>query len=130
MAQCGVDILLIEMIEDIEQSSLAVEAACSTGLPVWLGFSCRRNDAGDIMLWERGHSLVEGVRAIAGIGGSAAFIMHTEVADTTEALALLKSSWQGTLGVYAHSGRFVMPNWQFNNIVSPAEYAVAAERWR
>jgi S-methylmethionine-dependent homocysteine/selenocysteine methylase len=129
LAECGVDILLIEMIEDIEQGSLAVQAACSTGLPVWLGFSCQRNEAGEIMLWEREHSLVDGVQAISQIGGSAAFIMHTEVADTTEALALLKSCWQGTLGAYAHSGRFINPNWQFNNIISPAEYAAAAEQW-
>ena len=129
MAECGVDVLLIEMIEDIEQGSLAVQAACRTGLPVWLGFSCRRNEAGKIMLWERGHSLLEGVQAISRIGGSAAFIMHTEVTDTPEALALLKTRWQGTLGAYAHSGRFIMPSWQFNNIMPPADYATAAEQW-
>lgn len=129
LAEEGADLLLIEMIEDIEQGSLAVQAACRTGLPVWLGFSCRRNDAGDIMLWERGHSLVEGVQSISRIGGSAALIMHTEVADTTEALTLLQSCWQGTFGAYAHSGRFIMPSWQFNNIISPAEYGAAAEQW-
>jgi S-methylmethionine-dependent homocysteine/selenocysteine methylase len=129
LAKSGVDILLIEMIEDIEQGSLAVQAACSTGLPVWLGFSCRRNETGEIMLWERGQTLVEGVEAISRIGGSAAFIMHTEVSDTTEAFAILKSCWQGTLGVYAHSGRFVMPNWKFNDIISPEEYAAEAGGW-
>ncbi len=98
LAESGVDILLIEMIEDIEQGSLAVQAACSTGLPVWLGFSCKRNEAGDIMLWERGHTLVEGVKAISKIGGSAAFIMHTEVSDTTEAFAILKTCWQEHTG--------------------------------
>jgi S-methylmethionine-dependent homocysteine/selenocysteine methylase len=129
LAESGVDLLLIEMIEDIEQGSLAVQAACSTGLPVWLGFSCRRNDAGEIMLWERGQTLMEGVTAISRIGGSAAFIMHTEVADTAEALAILKTCGQGTLGVYAHSGRFVMPNWKFNDIISPEDYAVEAGKW-
>ncbi len=129
LVECGVDLLLIEMIEDIEQGSLAVQAACSTGLPVWLGFSCQRNETGEIMLWEREHSLMDGVQAISKIGGSAALIMHTEVADTTEALTLLKSCWQGTLGAYAHSGRFINPNWQFNDIISPAEYVAAAEQW-
>ncbi len=129
LVQAGVDLLLIEMIEEIEQGSLAVQAACSTGLPVWLGFSCRRNATGDIMLWQREHTLPEGVKAIARIGGSAAFIMHTEVADTTEAFSLLKTCWQGTLGVYAHSGRFVMPNWEFNDIISPEDYALETGRW-
>ncbi len=127
LAEAGVDLLIIEMIEDIEQGSLAVQAACSSGLPVWLGFSCRRNNAGEIMLWERGHTLVEGIKAISRIGGSAAFIMHTEVSDTVEAFAILKSCWQGILGVYAHSGRFVMPSWKFNDIISPKEYAAEAD---
>lgn len=129
LAASGVDLLLIEMIEDIEQGTLAVQAACSTGLPVWLGFSCRRNTDGEIMLWEYGQTLAEGIDAIAPIGGSAAFIMHTEVTDAAEAFAILKTHWQGTLGVYAHSGRFVMPNWQFNDVISPPEYAAEAARW-
>ena len=129
LAEAGVDLLLIEMIEDIEQGSLAVQAACSTGLPVWLGFSCRRNDAGEMMLWERAQTLEEGIKAISRIGGSAAFIMHTEVSDTAEAFSVLKTCWQNTLGVYAHSGRFVMPSWNFNDIISPEEYGVEAGRW-
>lgn len=129
LAEAGVDLLLIEMIEDIEQGSLAVQAACSTGLPVWLGFSCRRNDEGKIMLWEQGHTLDEGIKAISRVGGSAAFIMHTEVSDTIEAFSILKTCWQNTLGVYAHSGRFVMPNWNFNDIITPEEYAVEAGKW-
>jgi S-methylmethionine-dependent homocysteine/selenocysteine methylase len=129
LAEAGVDLLLIEMIEEIQQASLAVQAACSTGLPVWLGFSCRRNDAGDILLWKRQQTLTEGIEAISRIGGSAAFIMHTEVSDTTEAFSLLKTCWQGTLGVYAHSGRFVMPNWEFNGIISPEEYAAETGSW-
>lgn len=83
--------IIIEMIEDIEQGSLAVQAACRTGLPVWLGFSCRRKKAGDIMLWEREHTLSEGVTTISYIGGSAAFIMHTKVSDTTEDFVILKT---------------------------------------
>ncbi len=129
LVESGVDILIVEMIEDIEQGSLAVQAAYNTGLPVWLGFSCRRNAAGEIMLWERGHSLAEGVEAISQIGGSAAFIMHTEVSDTAEAFAILKTCWRDTLGVYAHSGRFVMPSWKFNDIISPEEYGLEAEGW-
>jgi S-methylmethionine-dependent homocysteine/selenocysteine methylase len=129
LAESGADLIIIEMIEDIEQGSLAVQAACGTGLPVWLGFSCKRNESGDIMLWEKGHTLAEGIKAIAQIGGSAAFIMHTEVADTTEAFAILSTCWQGPLGVYAHSGRFVMPRWQFNDIISPQEYAEEIGNW-
>jgi S-methylmethionine-dependent homocysteine/selenocysteine methylase len=129
LCQAGVDLLILEMIGDLEQSCLAMEAACGTGLPVWLGFSCRRTETGQLMLWDRGHTLSQGVGVISKIGGSAAFIMHTDVTDATEAFTELKKSWSGTLGVYAHSGVFVMPNWQFNDVISPEEYALEAGAW-
>ena len=125
----GVDLLIIEMIGDIEQGRLAVQAACATGLPVWLGFSCRPTESGRLMLWDRGHTLSEGVAAIKKIGGSAAFIMHTDVAVAVDAFAELKKAWSGPLGVYAHSGVFVMPNWQFNDVISPGDYALEAGTW-
>jgi S-methylmethionine-dependent homocysteine/selenocysteine methylase len=128
LAEAGADLLIIEMIGDLEQGSLAVQAACATGLPVWLGFSCRRSEAGQLMLWDLGHSLGEGVAAIALFGGSAAFIMHTDIADTTAAFALLRGAWPGTLGVYAHVGAFVMPNWHFTDI-SPEDYARETGIW-
>ena len=130
LSRAGVDLLIVEMIGDIEQGSLAVAAACTTGLPVWLGFSCRRTESGRLMLWDGGQSLTAGVEAIAQIGGSAAFIMHTEVSDAVPAFAELQRAWSGPLGVYAHSGVFVMPNWQFNDVISPEDYAREAGVWK
>jgi homocysteine S-methyltransferase len=131
LAGSGVDLLLVEMIGDLEIGSLAVEAACATGLPVWLGFSCRRDQEGRLRLWNRRDSLADGVAAISRLGGSAAFVMHTDMTDATEAFSQLKQSWNlsaGPLGVYAHSGHFVMPNWQFTSI-SPDQYADEAKSW-
>jgi S-methylmethionine-dependent homocysteine/selenocysteine methylase len=130
-AEAGADLFIVEMIEDLEKGSLAVQAACATGLPVWLGFSCRRNEAGRLMLWDLRQTLTEGVAAISPIGGSAAFVMHTDVPEATEAFAELNKCWPGSrgpLGIYAHSGYFVMPNWQFTDI-SPSDYALAAGTW-
>jgi S-methylmethionine-dependent homocysteine/selenocysteine methylase len=45
------------------------------------------------------------------------------------ALELVKRRWDGPLGVYTHSGRFVMPNWIFNDVISPEEYLAEARRW-
>lgn len=129
LQRAGIDLLIVEMIGDILQGSLAVQAACDTGLPVWLGFSCRRDQHGRLMLWDRGDLLADGVKAMAAIGGDAALIMHTEVADAGEAFSQLRQHWPGPLGVYAHSGVFVMPNWQFNGVISPDDYAAAAGCW-
>jgi homocysteine S-methyltransferase len=81
------------------------------------------------MLWDRGDLLADGVRAMAAIGGSAAFIMHTEVVDAAEAFTALREVWAGPLGIYAHSGVFAMPHWKFNDVISPEDYADEAGRW-
>jgi S-methylmethionine-dependent homocysteine/selenocysteine methylase len=31
--------------------------------------------------------------------------------------------------VYAHSGKFIEPNWIFNDVISPEDYASAASSW-
>ena len=129
LCRAGVDLLIVEMIGDILQGTLAVRAARETGLPVWLGYSCRRDRQGRLMLWDLRDSLADGVRAMAGLGGEAALIMHTEVADATAAFTELAAQWPKTLGVYAHSGVFVMPHWQFNDVISPKDYAAEAGRW-
>jgi homocysteine S-methyltransferase len=131
LAESGADLLIIEMISDSEIGSLAVEAAVATGLPVWLGFSCREGEDGRLLLWSRRDSLADGVRAISRLGGSAALIMHTDITVAGDAFRQLKEAWDpsaGPLGVYAHSGHFVMPNWQFTDI-TPDEYADQAQDW-
>jgi hypothetical protein len=30
------------------------------------------------------------------------------------------------MGVYAHSGAFKIPHWQFDEVISPADYAAEA----
>ncbi len=129
LCRAGVDLLVVEMIGDILQGTLAVRAARETGLPVWLGYSCRRDRQGRLMLWDLRDSLADGVRAMADLGGEAALIMHTEVADATTAFTELAAQWPKSLGVYAHSGVFVMPHWQFNDVISPRDYAAEAGRW-
>ena len=42
LADAGVDFFTMEMMGDIDHASLAVSAAAATGLPVWVGFSCRQ----------------------------------------------------------------------------------------
>src|SRR5690606_1239198 len=41
LADAGVDLLTLEMMEDLEHARLACEAAQETGLPFWLGVSVR-----------------------------------------------------------------------------------------
>jgi S-methylmethionine-dependent homocysteine/selenocysteine methylase len=62
-------------------------------------------------------------------GGSLVTVMHTEACDVTAALEVVKRVWTGPLGAYGHSGRFVMPHWQFNDVISPDDYLAHARTW-
>lgn len=56
-------------------------------------------------------------------------IMHTLTEDTTLALHTQQQHWTGPIGAYAHSGEFIMPKWQFIDVISPEDYAREALQW-
>ena len=139
LAEAGADLLMLEMMWDIEYSTAAVRAAVATGLPVWIGFCCRlvppkggrRNDDGSVIMFsDKYQGTLESVlEPMLPLGGSVAHVMHTETAEVLPALAILRDSWPGPVGVYAHSGRFRMPHWQFDGVISPEGYLAEARRW-
>lgn len=129
LAGAGVDLLALEMMRDVEQATYAVEAAVATGLPVWVGFSCKRDADGTVVLWD-GEATLAGALETVPLGGvSVVSIMHTLVEDTPAALDEVVGRWEGAVGAYPHSGRFVMPNWQFEGMISPEDFAAEAEGW-
>ncbi|MDG1088630.1 MAG: homocysteine S-methyltransferase family protein, partial [Acidimicrobiales bacterium] len=52
LTEAGVDIIVLEMMRDIEQTEVCLEGALATGLPVWLGVSCVLSH-GVPWMWER-----------------------------------------------------------------------------
>lgn len=129
LAEAGVDLLALEMVRDLEQSVYAVEAARETGLPVWIGFSCKRSEDGTLVLWDGRDTLAGAVDELAPRGGSLVSVMHTLVEDTPAALRVVRERWDGPLGAYPHSGKFVMPNWQFIDMISPEDFVREARGW-
>jgi len=129
LAEAGADLIMMEMMQDIEQATYAVTAAVSTGLPVWVGFSCRVDEDNIVHSFRGNHMLTSILEAILPLGGSVMSIMHTLTEDIAPSLRLLKERWQGPIGAYAHSGDFVMPNWQFIDMISPKDYAAEAQKW-
>lgn len=127
-AEAGAEILMLEMMRDIEQTDACLEAALSTGLPVWLGWSCHDDD-GVAMLWNRTATLAEGMASIEGRGVQVVSIMHTEVTDVDTCLDVLDLTWNGPVGVYAHSGVFDHPNWLFNGVISEQDYCTRSRGW-
>jgi homocysteine S-methyltransferase len=82
LAESGVDVIALEMMRDLEQTSHAAEAAVATGLPVWVGFSCKTTDGGTVVLWDGHHTLAEALEQIPPIGASVLSVMHTLTDDT------------------------------------------------
>jgi S-methylmethionine-dependent homocysteine/selenocysteine methylase len=128
MAEAGADLILLEMMSDIETTLILLTASKKSGLPVWVGFSCKLDEQGVVRLLG-GTTLVEGIMAIKDKDVPLVCIMHTEVHDIDSCLDVLEGSWLGPVGVYAHSGDWVAPNWIFDDTISPEEYASAAASW-
>ena len=132
LAGAGVDLLILEMMRDIDYSSSAVEAATATGLPVWVGFSCACAQDGSLILSptiEQEIPLSAGVAAVMAVGGSLAAVMHSDINITGPALAEVQAVWSGPTGAYPESGYFIMPNWQFVDIISPQAFVGKAMEW-
>jgi S-methylmethionine-dependent homocysteine/selenocysteine methylase len=129
LVESGVDLIVLEMLRDLEHASYAVEAAVATGLPVWVGFSCKTTGEGTVVLLEGNNTLAEALAHIPPLGASLVAIMHTLTEDTPPALRELSGRWTGPVGAYPHSGEFIMPHWQFVDIISPEEFAKQAQGW-
>lgn len=129
LAESGVDVLALEMMRDVEQTTYAVEAAVATGLPFWIGFSCKTTDEGTPVLWDGESTLAEALERIPLSGASLVSIMHTLTEDTPPALRETIGRWPGPVGAYPHSGEFVMPNWRFVDMISPEAFVTEARGW-
>jgi homocysteine S-methyltransferase len=128
MADAGADLIMLEMMMDVDRMLIMLAAAQKSGLPVWVGFSCEIDEQGVVRLL-LGPTLAEGIQAIKDKDVPLVCIMHTEVEDIQACLDVLGANWSGPIGVYAHSGKFVAPNWIFNDVISPEDYAAAAKPW-
>ena len=131
LAEAGADLLALEMMTDVDQGADAIEAAVSTGLPVWVGFSCKmsEDDSQVVLLRSKGETFGQALETLLPLGGSLVSVMHTRIEDTALALRVVQEQWNGPIGAYPESGKFVMPNWQFDQIASPEELLGQAKRW-
>lgn len=129
MADSGADVILLEMMIDQKNLEIMLDAASSTGLPVWAGLTTGRHAEGHIMLRE-GDALAPAVTACADAGVELINIMHTEVEFVTDSITSIRQEWQGPIGVYAHSSTEIDKHWVFENVISPADYCSYAEGWK
>ncbi len=128
MADAGADLLMLEMMIDTERMLATLKAAQKSGLPVWAGLTCKRDDGGQAIM-RNGDNLPEALVALAEHGVPLVSFMHTEVEYIDACLETAGEHWPGPLGVYAHSARWVNNVCFYDETVSPQEYASHAEVW-
>ncbi len=133
LVNAGVDLIIAEMMRDVENAGMVIRAAVSTGLPVMIGFSAMMADNGvDVrsLRWKNtddttdAHDFGEMVDQLKPLG-----IMHTRVEDTAPALKVLREHWSGPLLAYAETGKLILPDWRYEEVSSPQQYATEIEGW-
>ncbi len=128
----GCDLIILEMMFHPERMPLAFEAAIATGLPVWAGLSARRGHGGEVLSFttEADIAFDEITELAAGYEVAAAGVMHTQADVSGDAIDIVANHFDIPLMAYPDSGYFAMPEWQFEEIIPPAELHEFAKGWR
>jgi homocysteine S-methyltransferase len=129
----GVDLIALEMVDHPRYAEPAVEAALSCDLPVWLGL-CVHADERDRENGGPAPAITDAHREVARLADDpgrfdAVCVMHTNIEDVDDVLALARESWEGPVGVYPHHGVWVRPNWRFAPLPA-ARFVELARGWR
>jgi homocysteine S-methyltransferase len=131
LADGGVDVIALEMMMEDVHAPLAMKAAMETGLPVWLGVSCKEHPVtGDVVAFAHEDIPFEVVLdALIPMGPAMVNIMHSEIRTIHRAIDMVRARWDGHLGVYPESGHFERPNWNFVDSITPADLVDEARGW-
>jgi len=130
LADAGVDLIALEMINETNHASSAMQAALETKLPVWLGVGCKKREDGKIVSYDHtGLEFTTVLDALIPMGPTVVNIMHSEIRAIPEAIKLVRQRWSGPIGVYPESGYFTKPNWNFVDVIPPADLVSEALGW-
>jgi S-methylmethionine-dependent homocysteine/selenocysteine methylase len=131
LAEEGVDLIALEMINARGYGRAALEAAAETGLPVWLGISPVRLDdgaLGTIPDLGDGESFEDLLSALVDPAPAAVTVMHAKPEVTLDAMEIIRRHFAGPIGVYAEMGDWQPPNWVFDGL-TPEQYLQQAITW-
>jgi S-methylmethionine-dependent homocysteine/selenocysteine methylase len=131
LVTAGVDLIACEMMEELDHSPLAIQAAMETGLPVWLGISCRLHpESGAVVSYDHPKvGLEQLLDAFLPTSPEVVNLMHSEIDAIPEAMSIVQQTWTGPIGVYPESGYFTKPSWNFVDIISPDDLVNEARGW-
>ena len=98
----GADLIALEMLQDTRHAALACEAAQATGLPFWLGVSCRlAPDEKSLVAFDYPATRFEQVLdALIPYEPTVVNVMHSPPSAVARALTLVRERWGGFAGAY------------------------------
>ena len=131
LKESGVDLILLEMMYNPVRIPLVLEAALSTGLPVWFGLTVRRSESNQVISFDKHEdiSLEKVIQLIPDQGVDVVGVMHSPSDIISEAIREIRKYFSGPLSVYPDSGYFESPEWNFNDIITPERLQEFFSEW-
>jgi S-methylmethionine-dependent homocysteine/selenocysteine methylase len=131
LAGSGVDLIALEMMQDTGHAARAMEAALETGLPVWLGVSCRQaaGRSGLVSFDIPDMDFAYPLDALIPMGPAVVNVMHSPIQAVLPAIQMIRERWQGPIGVYPEVGYFTPPDWNFDADATPDRFVAHARDW-
>lgn len=126
----GIDVILLEMMQDTEHAALACRAASASNLPFWVGISCRVDVKDGLVGFDHPDLPFAAVLdTLLPFNPSGIAIMHSPLNAVGPALEELDRIWAGPVGAYAEISYPEHPSAQAGHIVTAGEYSAAAKQW-
>ncbi|MYD43660.1 MAG: homocysteine S-methyltransferase family protein [Gammaproteobacteria bacterium] len=146
LAEAGCEVLITEMMTELDHSYRLIEAAKSTGLPVWIGLSASIGDEGEMMGWNQAieeppdrlpegfkidhtHKLTDLIDTLATLEPAAMGIMHSSFLAVTGGLEVLAKQWGGLTMAYPEAGAFNAQSQKYDYDVRPETFAKHCRQW-
>ena len=127
----GCDLILLEMMYRPERMKVVFDVMRKSKIPVWVGFSCRKSDTGEILsLTDESKVTFEEMMLLAenyefDVWGA----MHTSVDIMDECIKMIKENFNGPIFAYPDSGGWLSPNWTFDNVINPKKFIEKVKVW-
>ncbi len=125
LVEAGVDLILIETMNTVQEAVVAAHAGEAYGVPMFISWTCASD--GNIL---NGECLKEGVRSLEQHKPSAFLVNCTASKNIGPALRKLREAAKVPIGAYANIGNpEPVYGWEFTHELDPPAYARQAEGW-
>jgi methionine synthase I (cobalamin-dependent) len=125
LVDAGVDLILIETMNTIEEAAAAAHAAELSGLPIFVSWTCSTD--GKIL---NGQNIQDGIRSLEQYKPEAFLVNCTPPQNIAPALQKMREVSKVPIGAYANIGKpEPVFGWEFTHELDANAYANAARDW-